>query len=50
MRANDMHHNVEGLPYASMPLVWYIDKYNAMGMTNKVRMTVHGFLPFHVRR
>ena len=41
MRNPQMNLNVDNLPYASMPLVWYFDKYNAMGMNNQVKTTPH---------
>lgn len=46
-----MNINDEDLPYASMPIVTYYDKYNAMGMTNKnVRRIPDGTLGCYLRR
>lgn len=47
VRAPEMYLNDENLPYASMLLVVNYGKYNAMGMTNKVRRTPDGTLACH---
>ena len=36
MRAEGYHMNKDNIPYASMPMVWYYDKYNATDMSNQV--------------
>ena len=50
MRVPRMNHNDDNLPYASMPMVWYFDKFNAMGMSNKVRRSPCGTPSFHLHR
>ena len=36
IRTDGFQMNDNNLPYASMPIVYYYDKYNATDMTNKV--------------